>query len=187
MKKRILALTGVLVLVAVLIVPMGVLADNEATQGASTTKATTILIRDQLDAADVTTITFPAGAPDATIANPSNSAAQSQVLTAVAADATPIALLTSDTAYKIWYTITDLGTWDDAVAMEELHTIAVDAELTLAAFQAAGKEITVWDTPTDSLQSIAVGTPLEFYLTVQLEAATGKTGTSTLTILGETP
>jgi hypothetical protein len=188
-KRRVLTLGMALALVAVLVAPMAALASNEGTQSASTTPAATILIRNIADGADVTTITFPQAAAGATVSNPTSSASETQVLTETASEATPVAILTSDVAYKIWYTITAGTGWDATVASEKIYTQAVAAELDLATFGTSATAITVWDTPTATSPAQALDGSLdkELYLQITLESAVGKTGTSTLTVLGETP
>jgi len=177
-----------LALLAVLAAPMAVLFDNEGTQSASTIKSTSILIRNIADDADVTAITFPSAAASAVVSNPSSNIPETQILTAVAADATPVALLTSATAYNLWFTITDTDNWAETVATEKLYTQAVDATLDLDTFGTAALAITVWDTPTAATpQALAAGVDKELYLQVTLQAVSGYTGTSTLTVLGETP
>jgi len=185
MKKRILALVGVLVLVAVLIVPMAVLAGNEATQSASTNKAITISIRNVADSADVATITFPAGAPEAVISNPTGNV-DVQVLTATASEAAPVAILKSAAAYTLWYNVTSITTWGDAVASEKLYTIAIDGDLDLTTFGTNAYNMAVWGTDQETTQTLAADVDKELYLQVTLTALVGKTGTSTLSVLGET-
>ena len=187
MEKKILALAGILVLTATLMVSVAVLAVNTATQSAATNKADTISIRNVADNADVSTITFPAGAPSAVISNPTGNL-DIQVLTATASEASPVAILKSAAAYKLWYNVTSTSTWDDAVASEKLYTIALAAEVSLTTFGTNAYNMTVWGTDQDTTtQALAAGVSKELYLQVTLAALAGKTGTSTLSVIGETP
>ncbi len=185
MKKKILTIGMVLALVAVLAVPMAALATNQGTQDASTSPAATILIRDVGNTADVTTITFPQGAPGAVISNPSSNIPETQILTGVDTAATPVAILTSAAAYTLWYNVTSTSTWGDAVASEKLYTIAIAGTLDLTTFGTSAYNMTTWGTDQVTTQTLAAGVNKELYLQVTLSALSGKTGTSTLTILGE--
>ena len=75
-ENKILILATVLVLVITLTAQTTVLADNEATQSASSSKATSITIvgKTGSSTAVVGSITFPAGAPSAVVSNPSSDA-----------------------------------------------------------------------------------------------------------------
>jgi hypothetical protein len=185
-EKKILILASVLVLALTLVVSVTVLATHQATQSATTNKATTISIRNVADSADVTTITFPAGNPEAVISNPTGNV-NVQVLTATASEAAPVAILKSAAAYTLWYNVTSISTWGDAVASEKLYTIAIAAELDLTTFGTNAYNMTAWGTDQTTTQALAAGVNKELYLQVTLTALGGKTGTSTLTILGETP
>ena len=183
-ENKVLALAIILVLAAILVAQATVLADNEATQSASTSAASTVLIRNIADDADVATITFPAGAPSAAISNPTGNT-DVQVLTATASEAAPVALLTSTASYTLWYNVTDTSAWSDTVASEKIYTVAIAAELDLTTFGSSADEITVWDTDQETTQALVANTDEELYLQVTLSASSGKSGTSTLTVLGE--
>jgi len=186
MEKKILALAGILVLTATLMVSVAVLAVNTATQSAATNKADTISIRNVADNADVATITFPAGAPSAVISNPTGNV-NVQILTATASEAAPVAILKSAAAYTLWYNVTSTSTWDEAVASEKLYTIAIDGELNLTTFGSSAYNMTVWGTDQETTQALAAGVNKELYLQATLATLAGKAGTSTLSVLGETP
>lgn len=185
MENKNLILISVLILVITLIAQTTVLADNVATQSATTTSAATILIRNVTDSADVSTITFPSGAPSAVISNPTGS--DLQVLTSTASEAAPVAILTSTAAYTLWYNVTSTATWGDAVASERFYTQAVATDLDLTTFGSGADEMTVWDTDQETTQALAANVDEELFLQITLSAQSGKTGTSTLTVLGETP
>jgi hypothetical protein len=148
--------------------------------------STAIEIRNVADTADVATITFPSGASSAIISNPTGNV-DVQVLTAIASEASPVAILKSAAAYTLWYNVTSTATWGDAVASEKLYTIAIDADLDLTTFGTNAYNITVWGTDQETTQALDGTNSEELYLQVTLSALAGKTGTSTLTILGETP
>jgi hypothetical protein len=185
-EKKILILAGVLVLMATLGVSVAVLAvDNAATQTASSAKATSISIVGKLADTAVTTITFPAGAPSATVSVPYNSVegdGDPQVLSGSVSE--PVARLknTSGGTLSVWLGIT---TWSEGVAAKEDYELIDPATTTITevtgVLSADGNAANV-DT------SIEIGTSAykALYLELTLSALAGKTGTSTLTILGET-
>lgn len=183
-ENKILILVGVLVLAIILAAQTTVLATNEATQSASTTSATTVLIRNVANDADVATITFPSGAPSAVISNPTGNS-DVQVLTATASEAAPVALLTSTTAYTLWYNVTSTATWGDAVTSEKLYTQALAADLDLTTFGTNAYNMTVWGTDQETTQTLDGSNNEELFLQVTLSSSSGKTGTSTLSVLGE--
>ncbi len=186
MKKRILALAGVLTLVAVLVMPMAAFADNTGTQGASTNKAATIVIQDQLYATTVSTITFPGGAPSAVISTPTNGVGVQVQGFGGATVAKPVVTLLNGSAgvLKIWYTI---ATFSNSVAASEKYLI--NAKAAACADVAAVNVAVVFDTLTDSGVQITngAGNEKDLYLVLTLGALAGKSGTSLITILGETP
>jgi hypothetical protein len=161
-----------------------------STQEVSATPAfslsTTIEIRNVADTAEVSTIIFPAGDSSAVISNPTGNV-DVQILTATASEAAPVAILKSATAYTLWYNITSTATWSDAVASEKLYTIALGGDLNLTTFGTNAYNMTVWGTDQETTQALDGTNSEELYLQVTLSTLAGKTGTSTLTILGETP
>jgi len=186
MKKKILFLAGVLVLTATLIVSVTVLASNVSNQAASSNKATSITIvgKTATSTAVVGTITFPAGAPSAVVSNPSSNAtgeneATVQVLHATTSE--PVAQLLNGSAgtLKVWI---GRGAWTTAVTSERYKLIA-PATTTVASLTS---ETELTETSTDSGSTIAASAYLALYLEVTLSAEAGKSGTSTLTVLGET-
>lgn len=166
---------------------MLVLAGNEATQEASTAKATTINIMCQNGTVAVSNITFPEAAPGATVSDPSNDVdgtGSSQVFND--SDSTPVAVLNTTTDYTVYYTVTEISGWDATVANEKCLTID-STTVNSTAFTAAAVNITTWGTETSSTHTVKATPSTEngLYLTIDLENVAGKTGTSTLTILGE--
>lgn len=152
--------------------------------GQITIFSTAISIRNVADTADVATITFPSGDASAVISNPTGNV-NVQVLTATASEAAPVAILKSATAYTLWYNVTSTSTWGDAVASEKLYTIAIAGDLDLTTFGTSAYNMTVWGTDQVTSQTLAAGVNKELYLQVTISALWGKSGTSTLTILGE--
>jgi len=186
---KILTSIGTLVLIAALVVPFQLAsADNIATQQASTNKAITIHVVDKDDDTAVATITFPQGNPGATISNPYNNvngANDPQVLSTSASE--PVVRLknTATVSYNITLEITNWNATHHIVASEDYEL--VDINIT---------NVSVVD---DVLSSdggaaiVATGVSIgadaykALYLEVVLGTAAGKSGSSTLTILGETP
>jgi len=131
----------------------------------------------------ITTITFPEGAPDATVSDPYNNVdteADPQVLHASASD--PVVRLknTSGGTLTVWLEIT---TWANGVAASEDYEL-VDTTTTVAAvddvLSADGGAASV-----DTAVSMATGTYKALYLELVLSSLAGKSGSSTITILGE--
>ena len=186
MKKKVLLLFGVLALVAAVVIPMAALANsagNEATQEASTGKATSIEIRAQDYTTAVSTITFPGGTPGSTISNPYNDRAGDVAQTLGAAGtAKPVVTLvnTDVVAYTIWYNTTAFTS--DVVSNEWWQIVpAVQGCTEIPNLVDFGN-----DTNTTKTIDEAGGANCQkdLYLKVDLSATGGQTGTSTLTILG---
>ena len=186
MEKKILFLVGVLVLAATLIVSVTVLASNEATQSASSAKAITVTVVGKAADTAIATITFPEGAPSATVSAPYNdvdTVTDAQVLHATTSE--PVVRLknTSAGTLKVWLEIT---TWANGVAASEDYELVVTTDTTVAVVDnvlssngnAASVDTTV-QIPTTEYRAL--------YLELVLSSLAGKTGTSTLTVLGETP
>jgi len=192
MKKRILALAGVLVLVAVLVVPMAVLAAvNDATQTASTSKADAINIRAQDCTTAVAAITFPVDAPSTEVSDPSNDKPETQILGA-AGTAKPVVTLvnTAAVAYTVWYNI---GAFSEGVVSSENYVIIAkgseclnaDAITESATLDGSDHVCTGTITTIAATGDSGEADERDLYLKITLSALAGKQGTSTLTILGE--
>ena len=186
MEKKILFLVGVLVLAATLIVSVTVLASNEATQSASSAKATTVTVVGKVADTAIATITFPEGAPSATVSVPYNdvdTSSDPQFLDTTASE--PVVRLknTSTGTLNVWLEIT---TWANGVAASEDYELVVTTDAAVAVVDnvlssngnAASVDTTV-QIPTTEYRAL--------YLELVLSSLAGKTGTSTLTVLGETP
>ena len=184
MENKVLILVGVLALAITLTAQTIVFATHEATQNASTNKATTITVVGQDYTTEVTTITFTAGAPSAVISNPSNGTT-SQVFGAAGTAKPVVALLNSSGGtLKIYYTI--LAFSNDVAASEKY---LINAKAAACENVAAITESVVFDTLTDSAIQISDGidNAKDLYLSLTLSSLAGKTGSSAITILGETP
>ena len=185
MKKRILALGIVLALVTALAVPMAVsAADNDASQSASTAQSTSINIVSKVADTAVTTITFPAGTPSATVSDPYNNVDDTgdpQVLHASTSE--PVVRLknTSGGTLTVWLSIT---TWQNGVVTAEDFELVPVATTTVAVvdnvLSADGTAATV--TTGTTIAASAYGA---LYLEVTLGDVGAVSGSSTLTILGE--
>jgi hypothetical protein len=188
LKGRILILALVLAIVPVM--PMVALADNVATQKASATAATTILVKAQDCSTDITTITFPEGITGTDVYDPYNDVdgeSNPQALNASSA-ATPVVTLvnTGDVAYKINIE-TSLWTPEGVVASEYY---AIKTHGATCALTEVSNPLTLGGI-TDTTISIAApannstANQKDLYLKITLGGTTGQEATSTLTILGE--
>ena len=185
MEKKILFLVGVLVLAATLIVSVTVLASNEATQSASSAKATTVTVVGKVADTAIATITFPEGAPSATVSVPYNdvdTSSDPQFLDTTASE--PVVRLKNGSGADYNVTL-EIATWTNGVAASEDCELVVTTDTTVAVvdnvLSADGNAASV---PTGI--SIPTTEYKALYLELVLSAVAGKTGTSTLTVLGET-
>lgn len=160
-----------------------VLADNTSGQAASTSKATSINVVDKTGDVAITTITFPAGAVSTSIVTPSSDQDSGNAQVVAAENSEPVVRLknTSAGALDAWLSITS---WDAAVIAED-YELVTEATTNVAAvddaLSADGQSATV-----DTNTSVAAGGYMALYLGIDLSANAGKSGSSTLTILGET-
>ena len=130
----------------------------------------------------VGTITFPEGAPDATVSDPYNDVdgdTDKQVLHASTSE--PVVRLknTSAGTLTVWLEIT---TWGNGVAVSEDYELVdtTDVETVTGVLSADGNAAIVNTTVT-----MATTTYKALYLELVLSSLAGKSGSSTLTILGE--
>ena len=160
-------------------------ASNDSNQVASTTQAATIEVRGKVAVTEVTTITFPEGAPGAVISAPYNDVEGSgdpQVL----GDGTsePVVRLYNGSGGTLtaWLEIT---TWTDGVAASEDFELVTTGTNNVTVvddvLSADGNAASV-----DTTKTIATLTYADLYLELVLSASSGKSGSSTLTVLGET-
>ncbi len=144
-----------------------------------------IEIRAQDYTTAVTSITFPQAEPGATVSQPYNDVDESGSPQTFGNPGTPVVTLVntdSGTAYLIYYNIT---TFENGVVSNEYYLInAKGAECANAG--AISNTVTFGaDTISVGPTTIAASGEMDLYLKVDLGAGYGKSGTSTLTILGE--
>ena len=165
-----------------------VLAANTATQEASTATATTISVVGKVADTAITTITFPQGAPSATVSDPYNdvdTVSDPQVLNGTTSE--PVVRLKNGSAGTLNVTL-EITTWNasDALVASEDYELVVTTDTTIAAvtgvLSADGAAASV-----DTGISIPTAEYKALYLELVLGAVAAKSGNSTLTILGETP
>ncbi len=163
-----------------------VFAANTATQSGSTSSASTISVVGKVADDAITTITFPEGAPSATISVPYNdvdTVSDPQVLSGTVSE--PVVRL-KNTAGVTYNVTLEITTWSNSVASSEDYELVATTDTTIAtvasALSADGNSASV-----DTAVSMTTGTYKALYLELVLSAVAGKTGTSVLTVLGETP
>ena len=182
MKKKILTLGMVLALVAVLVMPMAVLADNTGTQSASTSQSASLEIVANDGSTAVSTITFPIGAAGDEIENPYNNIdgagalEQTYHLTA----SIPVVAIKNATGGALTVSLT-VGAWANSVVASERYLLVQNEDSTVEA-----TEVTAALSGTVATGiSIADSDVGDLYLEVTLGALSGVAGTSSLTVLGE--
>jgi hypothetical protein len=148
---------------------------------------TSISIRAQNYTNNVTDIIFPEGASGTTVSQPYNTydGSGSPQTFGGAGVAKPVVTLYNGSAstLTIWYNIT---TFTNGVASNEYYLINAKGAACNSA-DAITNAVT-FGANTSTLTTIAlVGYEKDLYLKVNLSSVAGKTGTSTLTILGEIP
>jgi hypothetical protein len=145
--------------------------------------STAIEIKDQNSINNVGTITFPAGTISTEVSNPSNDQSETQVF---GASSLPVVTLVTATAYIAHITITSGTGWTDTVTNENYYIDTAHARnITTATFNANKTSYSSWGTDVDTGVTLATANANDLYLSVNLTALAGKSGTSTLTILGE--
>ena len=189
MKKKILALTGALVLTATLIVSEAVLAAYQATQEASTAKATTFLIGGTETATKdtaVSTITFPEAAPGTTVDAPYNNIdglGDPQVLSTTASEPVVTLKNTASVTYNVTLEIT---TWTNSLVDMEYYNLATSGATNIDTVTAALSAANGGANTVSTGVSITAASYKDLYLKLGLTSVGSKTGTSTLSVLGET-
>ncbi len=161
-------------------------AAHTSTQEASTSAATTISVVAKAADTGITTITFPQGAPNATIPVPFNNVngvGSPQVLHSSTSE--PVVRLKNTSAGNLLVTL-EITTWTNGVAASEDYELVATGTTTITvvddALSADGNVATVATGVT-----MAASAYRALYLELVLSGVAGKTGTSTLTVLGETP
>ncbi len=185
MKKRNLTLGIVLALLAAMVAPMAALAGNQAGQSAGAF-STALNIVDKVGDTAVTNIIFSPGAPGTTVSDPLNTVnggTDKQVLSASASE--PVVRLNNTSGAALIVSL-QISPWTNGVVVSEDYELVAITDTTVAVvdnvLSATGGAATV-----NTTVSIANGAYLALYLEVVLIGSTGVTGTSQLTILGETP
>lgn len=190
MGKKLLALAMMVLLVSALVAPVVVSAGNHTgTQNASTSLSTSLAIVAPSDnSTAITSITFPAGAPAADIENPFNNIDGAGALEQTYSGTAPIPVIAINNSTGASLIVTlSVGTWDEAVASEryllvqstDSNVVAGDVTPVLTS---DGNSATVATGIT-----ISDGTVGHLYLEITLNTLSGQSGTSSLTILGESP
>ena len=109
-----------------------VLASNVSTQSASTASATTITVVGKVADTAITTITFPEGAPSATISVPYNdidTVSDAQVLSGTVSE--PVVRLKNTSGGTLNVTL-EITTWTLGVAASEDYELVVTTDTTVA-------------------------------------------------------
>lgn len=145
--------------------------------------SSTIEIRAQNYTTSVSTVTFPQGAPSATISAPTNNIGNTQTFGG-AGTAKPVITLYNGSAstMKIWYNI---STFTNDIVIGENYL--VNSKGGACADASCIANSVIFDANTDTGTTIATGAGNEkdFYLKAVLSSIANKSGNSTLTILGE--
>lgn len=185
MKKKILVLGIVLALVSVLAVPMAALATHEGEQQASTSQSTSLEIVAKDNSTAVAVILFPPGLAGADIENPSNNVdgtgVDSEQLYSASASL-PVVRIKNATGGNLVVTIT-VSAWTNSVVASERYLLVQSTDTTVEA----------GDVTAALSGTVATGITIDdatvghLYLEVTLGAVSAKSGTSDITILGETP
>ena len=185
-ENKILILAVVLFLIAVLVTQMTVLAaTNDATQEATSSKATSIAIKDQAGTGEITTITFPAAASSTEVIAPYNNTDGSGSAQAFGATSLPVAWLVSATDYNLYVSVTEVSGWDTLVVDENI-LCSDSLVLDKATFDSGSTALSTWGMVTDMGTQTVTTTKKYLYLTVNLDSSAGISGSSTVAVLGET-
>ena len=145
---------------------------------------TAIEIRDQNYTTAVSAITFPEGAPGATVSTPYNDADGSGSPQAFGTPGTPVVTLFNggSATYTIWYNIT---TFTNGIVSSENYLINDNGAACTSADSITNAVTFDADTNTGTTIAAGAGNEKDLYLKIILSDVAGKTGISTLTILGE--
>ncbi len=146
--------------------------------------STAIEIRAQDYSTAVTAITFPEGAPGATVSTPYNNADGSGSPQAFGTPGTPVVTLFNggSVTYTIWYNI---ATFTNGIVSSEYYLINDKGAACTSADSITDAVTFDADTNTGTTIAAGAGNEKDLYLKITLSEVAGKSGTSTLTILGE--
>src|SRR3989344_2627224 len=153
-------------------------ASNVSTQSSSTASATTITVVGKVADTAITTITFPEGAPSATISVPYNNVdtvSDAQVLSGTVSE--PVVRLknTSAGALNITFEIT---TWANRVAASEGYALSDPATTTTATITDANLSADGNLASVATAVSVGAGAYKALYLELILSSVAAKSGTS---------
>lgn len=188
-ENRSLILVCALALTITLVAQTTVLAGvNDTGQSASTTKTTTFTIGGSETGTkdtNLTTITFPEGAPEATIDTLSNNldAADPQVLSATTSE--PVAKIKNTHATTTYNVVLEITTWTESAVNMEYYNLATDGATDISTVTAELSNASGAANIVSTGVSIGPEIYKDLYLKLLLGSVAGKTGTSTLTVLGE--
>ena len=136
---------------------------------------------------NLTTITFPEGTTETTISAPYNNldgSGDPQVLSATVSE--PVAKI-KNTGSVIYNITLEITTWTNSVANMEYYNLATDGATNINTVTSELSDANGTARSVSTGVSISAGTYKDLYLKLVLSSSAGKTGASTLTILGETP
>ena len=150
--------------------------------------STAIEIRAQDYTTSVSSITFPQATPESTVSGPYNnidSSGNPQTFGG-AGTAKPVVTLYNGggSTLTIWYNIT---TFTNSIVSSENYLVNTKGAACTDASCITGSVTFDTDTIIGTTIATGAGNEKDFYLKAILSAVAGKTGTSTLTILGEAP
>ena len=161
----------------------GILVFSEAAIVKAQPYSETIEVMDQAGTTAITTINFPESTAGTEVITPYNDEDTSGSPQVFGGSSTPVATLISGTDYKVHCTISEVTGWTTLVADENLY-LTDSTAVTKAAFDGAKYTITEWGVQKDTGFTVTTAVK-NLYLTITLNSVYGKSGTSTLTILGE--
>jgi len=137
----------------------------------------------------VTTITFPEGVPEGTVDAPYNDVDGSgdpQVLSPTDSSE-PVVKIKNTHASASYNIILEITTWTNSLVDMEYYNLAADGATNIDAVTTALSAANGGANTVSTGVSINAGAYKDLYLKLTLSSVAGKTGTSTLTILGATP
>jgi len=134
----------------------------------------------------VTTITFPEGVPEGTVDAPYNDVDGSgdpQVLSPTASE--PVVKIKNTHASVTYNIILEITTWTNSLVNMEYYNLATDGATDIQTVISELSNANGAARTVSTGVSIAAGAYKDLYLKLTLSSIAGKTGSSTLTILGE--
>ncbi len=170
---------------AIVMAVCGMLVFSEASTVKAAADQTTIYIVGKAEDTAVGTITFPQGEPSATISDPYSNVDSGSPQVVAASNSEPVARLknTSGGTLTVWLEITG---WTNGIVTAEDYELVTTGTATVDVvdnvLSADGGAVASFSTGL----TIDAGLYKDLYLEVTLGAVSGKSGSSTLTILGET-